>query len=128
MGAVFVLLLVGLYFATGGGDLPVVEQVSSPEASTLQMTSNEGALLALLIFAVVGMIIGMGVGIYAIFWFLNREITRVQQQPNQQFELLSMGTEGNTTGALIANNALIIVVLMGAVMVVATILVLFILN
>jgi hypothetical protein len=59
---------------------------------------------------------------------LNREITRVQQQPNQQFELLSMGTEGNTTGALIANNALIIVVLMGAVMVVATILVLFILN
>jgi hypothetical protein len=128
MGGVFMLLLVGLYFASGGGKLPVVEQVSSPEASTLQMTSNEGALLALLIFAVVSMIIGMGVGTYAIFWFLNREITRVQQQPNQQFELLSMGTEGNTTGALLANNALIIVGLVGVAMVVATVLVLFVMN
>jgi hypothetical protein len=125
IGGVFALLMVGLFFNISGGDLPIVEQVSSSDASVSSVTGDKGALLALLIVLVPGLVFGMGAGLYATFWYLNREVTRVQQQPNQQFELLSMGTEGNTAGAMIANNALMIVVGAGALMLAVTIAVLF---
>lgn len=112
---VVVLLLVGLFFTTSGG-LPIKEQVSSPEASTARMTSDEGVLFAIMVVGVLGAIGMMAVTIYIVMYFMNREIARVQQQPAQQFELLSMGPRGNTTGALLANNALYIVIGAGMIM------------
>jgi len=122
IGLVVILLLVGLYFTASGGSLPLTEQVSNPEGSTLAMTSNQGTMLAVLIVVVVGTILGMAVATYAIFWLLNKQVTQVQQQPNQPFELLSMGTEGNTAGTLLAENALLLVVLAGGAMVLVAVL------
>ncbi|KAB2903433.1 MAG: hypothetical protein KJ064_20650 [Anaerolineae bacterium] len=120
LGAVFVVLIVGLFFSASDNVLPTVQQVSSPEASTQDVTGTKGALLALLIVVVTGSIASMGAALYAILWFLNREVNRVQMQEPEPL-LLTMSTQGNSLGAALANNAFIIVALLGLVMTVAVI-------
>jgi hypothetical protein len=120
LGAVFVVLIVGLFFSASDNVLPTVQQVSSPEASTQDVTGTKGALLALLIVVVTGSIASMGAALYAILWFLNREVNRVQMQEPEPL-LLTMSTQGNSLGAALANNAFIIVALLGLVMTVAAI-------
>lgn len=120
LGAVFVVLIVGLLFSASDNVLPTVQQVSSPEASTQDVTGTKGALLALLIVVVTGSIASMGAALYAILWFLNREVNRVQMQEPEPL-LLTMSTQGNSLGAALANNAFIIVALLGLVMTVVVI-------
>lgn len=121
LGAVLVLLLVGAFFYQTGGGLPIVEQVSNPEASVTNASGDKGAQLAALIVVVLAIIPGMAVALYGALWALNREVTRAQQQPEQPFELLSFRTEGNTTGALVNNNILFIVIGVGVLMMAAVI-------
>lgn len=122
LGGVFALLLVGLFFTAVGAPAFYTPQVNSPEASTGQITGNQGILLALLILGVPGIIVGMGVSMYFVFWFLNREVTIVQQQPEQPFELLPAGTTIKTAQFGIANNAFFIILGLGLVMTIVTLL------
>lgn len=121
LGAVLVLLLVGAFFYQTGGGLPIVEQVSNPEASVTNASGDKGTQLAALIVVVLAIIPGMAVALYGALWALNREVIRAQQQPEQPFELLSFRTEGNTTGALVNNNILFIVIGVGVLMMAAVI-------
>lgn len=115
---IFVLLMVGLFFSTGGGEMSMTRQITNPEGSTLDMTDNQGAMLALLSAVITGSIFGMGATLYVIFWFLNRNVTRAQEAPNQPMELLAIGNnEEVSMTSLVANNALLIVGGLGAGMI-----------
>lgn len=126
IGGIFALLLVGLFFTMLDNPVPFVEQVRNPEASAQSITTDQGAQLAVLSLVVLLAIGGMATTLYAGFWFLNREVAHATQQPEQPFELLSMNPKAsNTTGALLANNALYIVIGLGGLMLVAALAVLF---
>jgi hypothetical protein len=59
---------------------------------------------------VVGSVVGMGGTIYGLVWFLNREVTIVQQQPDQGFPLLTPGEQGPALGNMIENNFKLILI------------------
>ena len=127
MAAVFVLLVVGLFFTTSSGDLSLARQVENAEGSTLDVTSNQGALIAIVTMVVIGSVFGMGGTIYGIFWFLNREVTIVQQQPDQGFPLLTPGEQGPVIGSFVEDNFKLILIgmLVAAPVLFAIIIVLF---
>lgn len=107
LGLIFLGLLIGLSFT--GGDtnlLPMARQVSNPQASTLDLTSDKGAQLTILSVLVIGSVVGMGATLYGAVWYLNRQVTLVKQEPAHPFDLLSLSTEGNTLGAALSRNAL----------------------
>lgn len=116
-GTIVLLLLIGLYFsASDSSNLPVVEQVSNAEGSVLVATSSQGTTLAILVFLVVGSIGMMSATIYAIVWFLNRQIAIVQQQPNEPFPLLAGGTDTRAIGSALADNVMTIMIIAGGLM------------
>lgn len=117
LGTVFVLLIIGLLFSSGAVHLEGTRQITNPEGSTLDMTDNQGAMLVALAVVVLGSTFGMGVAIYAIFWFLSWSVNRVQQEPNQPVKLLAVGGgEQVSVTELVANNALYIVIGLGGAM------------
>lgn len=115
LGAVFIVLMIGLLFSASENVLPTVQQVSSPDASTQDVTGTKGALLALLIVVVVSSVAAMGATIYGVLWFLNREVNRVQNQQPEPL-LLTMTPQGNSLGSALANNAFLIVAGLGLLM------------
>ena len=110
MALIFGLLIVGLFFTTSSSNLTLVRQVDNAEGSTLDITSNQGTLIAIVTMVVVGSVVGMGGTIYGLMWFLNREVTIVQQQPDQGFPLLTPGEQGEAIGSFIENNFKLILI------------------
>lgn len=127
MAVIFVLLLVGLFFSTSSGNLSAVRQVDNAEGSTVDITSNQGTLLAIVTMVVVGSVVGMGGTIYGLMWFLNKEVLIVQQQPDQGFPLLTPGEQGPAIGNFIESNFKLILIGMvaGAAVVFAIIILVF---
>lgn len=117
IGAVVALLLVGLFFTASGVPLPQTRQLSNPEGSALDVTADQGTLLALLVLGVPALILGMAIPLYVGTWFFNREINRAQNQANQPVELLQLGAPEAAPTAVLANNAFMIVVGVGVLMV-----------
>jgi len=116
VGAVIALLVVGLFFSVAFDGFPVVQQVSNPEGATGVVTQSKGATLFAFIVVVLGLIGGVTTTLALGLWLLSREVKQATEQPPQPFELLSMGTQGNSTGSLLVNNALYLVLGAGAVM------------
>ena len=50
------------------------EQVDTPEASTLQVAPSQAGLLVIVVFAALGGLVSMGIGLAAAFWFLHRSV------------------------------------------------------
>jgi len=127
MAVIFVLLLVGLFFTTSSGNLSAVRQVDNAEASTMDVTGNQGTLLAIVVMVVVGSVVGMGSTIYGLMWFLNREVLIVQQQPDQGFPLLTPGEQGPAIGNFVENNFKLILIgmVLGAPVIFAILILLF---
>lgn len=132
MGGIFILLMVGLVFtASSGVEPPFSRQISNAEASTIDLTDNQGALLALMLIVVPGLIVGMAIPMYILLGFLNKNVAEAQQRPPQPMNLLaplsSAGSEAtNPAEALnttLADNAMLIVAGLGGLMVVITLIV-----
>jgi len=122
ISGVAALLLVGLFFTAIGVSLPQTRQVNNAEGSTLDITSEQGAPLALLVLGVPGLIVGLAIPLYITLWYLNREVKKAELMPNQPMELLQIGGGGASEQnvpitTLLLNNALAIVVGLGVVMV-----------
>ncbi len=124
-GLIFIALVIGLIFNATQTPFPFIEQVSDPDASVFHASGNQGVLLAILVVVVTLSVGGMAAFTYAIMWLLNREVTRVSNQPNQPLELLSFRTGGSTaspgTESLLADNVVILVIVGGVVMLLAAI-------
>ena len=117
IGAVVALLLVGLFFTASGVPLPQTRQLENPEGSTLEATSDQGFLLAVLLLGVPAIIVGMALPLYGGVWFLNREVRRAEEQENQPLELLQLGSASVPTASVLAKNSFAIVLGLGLVMV-----------
>lgn len=77
IGFVFAALVIGGFFTISGGELPVVEQVSNPDASTLASGGGDKlAQLALVVFVSAGAIFSIGIALAVSAWFLNRQIVK----------------------------------------------------
>lgn len=128
LGLVFATLFVGLIFTQLGDSIvPIVEQTSTPESSTGNFTDDQSVQFAILIFLVVGSVVGMGVSLYIISWVLSREVIKAQEQPETPFELLSFSTETeeNTLGKALTDNALPLVIALGGGLTAVALLILF---
>lgn len=118
LAVVFIGLIVGLIFmdsGEGSSILPLKRQVSNDAGSTVDLTGTKGAMLFLLSAVVLGSIGGMAVPLALLLWIVNREVSKVQNQQPEPL-LLSMSPQGNSVGAMIANNAFAIIVLLGIFM------------
>jgi hypothetical protein len=115
-GVVFVILMIGLVFTTADNSIPFARQITNEAGSTIDISGGQGAMLALLSAVVLGGIGTMAGTLYAILWFLNREVARVQVQEPEPI-LLSMSLEEERTiGSSLANNSFLIVVALGGLM------------
>ena len=73
-----VVLIVGGALTTqifgGGGFLPVIEQTSNPGGSTAQVERWQAEQFFLLVGFLIVNMVGIGLTIAGIFWFLNRGV------------------------------------------------------
>lgn len=76
IGFVFAALVIGGFFTISGGELPVVEQVSNPDASVLARGDDKVPQLALVVVVAVGAIFSIGIALAVSAWFLNRQIVK----------------------------------------------------
>lgn len=113
---VFGLLVFGGYLVANGSGFGGAEQVSSPEASTLDYTDNQLAQLAVLVFLMIGGLVSIGVGLALTFWFLNREVKKATETSNRPFAF-SLKPEGNSIGAIIQENSFMIALTIGILLI-----------
>ncbi len=128
MGGVFALLMIGMIFSSSNGQFfPVSRQLSNPEASAIDLTKDQAAMLAVLTVVVLGAIGTFTVGLGLTVLLLNRQVATVQQQPAQPVELLASGGDFTSARNAIVNNAMLLVIIAGAAMLAITLLVLLLL-
>ncbi len=113
---VFIALVFGGYAIANGQGLPTTEQVSSPEASTLEATQSQQTTLGLVAIVVIASVGGMGFLMAVIVWLLNREVTKAHQEDNHPFSF-SLDPEGNSVGAIIQENPFMIAITLGIIFV-----------
>lgn len=121
-GAIFLALLIGGYVVAAGPGLPTVEQVTNPEGSVISATDSQLGLLALIVIGVLFGMIVMGAGMAGLVWFLSQGVTTVGHQSDNPFNF-SLRPEGNSIGTLIQQNSMKIIVTLGALLIIAFILV-----
>ena len=84
---ILVLLFVGgalttMFSGSGSsGLLSPIQQTTDPAASTIQAEPWQAEQLFLLVVFVLLSMVGMGIGIAIIMWFLDRKITAVRAMP-----------------------------------------------
>lgn len=101
---IFAALLIGGYAINSERGLPAVEQVTNPNASTLDFTGSKVGLLAVAVIVVVGATIAVGVGITGLFYVLSREVKRAELSNTTPFSF-SLKPEGNSVGTIVQENA-----------------------
>jgi hypothetical protein len=73
---------------SSSGTLPGVNvQTSNPDASVLIPTPQKGAMFIGVIVVLFVLIGGMGTGLAAVVWFVNRQVVTAKALPNQGFSL-----------------------------------------
>jgi hypothetical protein len=106
---IVVLILIGSGFLTiqlsrsSGGALPGMRvQTENPEASVLVATSQKGTLFFLFTGFVLFNLVGIGVTLAVIFWFLNRSVNRAKVRPNSGFDFSLSPAKPNSLGGTLA--------------------------
>jgi hypothetical protein len=112
----FLGLIGGAALASGDAGLPLLRQVSNENASTIDSTPEKSQLLALAVLVTVGSLVGMGVGLAGLFYFLNRQVKTSGEVESKPFDF-SLETEGNSLGAVIQQNAFMIALTVGLLLV-----------
>lgn len=110
MFIVIVLILIGSGFLSiqlsqqaRSGALPGMRvQTDNPEASVLVTTPSKGALFLGFAGFVLFNLVGIGVTLAVIFWFLNRQVARVRNQPNHEFDFSLTPSRPNSLGGALA--------------------------
>jgi hypothetical protein len=115
-------LLIGGLVMLGVFNLPTVEQVSNPEASTKVATNDKLVTFSVVLIGLTGAIISMGAGLALLLWFLSREGTKISQLPDNPFAF-SLNAEGNSIGTVVKKNSMLVSVLIGVGMVVTLVLI-----
>lgn len=111
---IFGALVFGGFLVATDQSIPVVTQVTNPEASALEATDSQLATLALVVIGVIVVTGGMGTGLAVTFWFLNREVKRAEEQEVRPFEF-TLKPEGNSIGSVIQQNTFIVAFTIGIV-------------
>jgi flagellar basal body-associated protein FliL len=81
---VVVLLILGGYLSVaiskqGAEAVPGIKvQTENPEASPFSVTTDKGAAFFLFIMVSLGSVVGMGVTLAILFWFLNRGVAKAR--------------------------------------------------
>ncbi len=109
---VIVLILIGSGFLTtqlasraSDAVLPGMRvQTTNPAASALAITPDKGTLFFLFAGFVIFNLVGMGATITALFWFLNKQITKAKQAPNQEFSFSLSANNPNSVGGALARR------------------------
>ena len=68
-------------------------QVDTPDASTLQVAPSQAGILVIVVFAALGGLVSMGVGLTVLFWFLHRSVVESKNAGAAQ------AAEANSTAA-----------------------------
>lgn len=113
---IFIVLVFGGYAAANGLGLPTVEQVSDPRASVFELTDSKLTLFALAAIGSIAAVAMTGVGITGLFWFLSREVKKVETEPGTPFSF-SLNPEGNSVGAMIQQNSFMIAITIGILLI-----------
>ncbi|MCC7445888.1 MAG: hypothetical protein IT324_00660 [Anaerolineae bacterium] len=79
----------------------VLTQTNNPEASVTTVTPEKGAIFFIFVAIALGSVVGMGVTIAIIFWFLNRQVARAKQSPNEGFNFTMNAATPNSVGGLV---------------------------
>lgn len=114
---VIAVLIGGGYLSTvlsrqGAQAIPgVLTQTNNPEASVTTVTPEKGALFFIFVAIALGSVVGMGVTLAIIFWFLNRQVTRVKQLPNEGFDFTMNAARPNSVGGLVTARPAITITL-----------------
>jgi hypothetical protein len=121
-------LIIGGLFILGGGELPVTEQVSNPEASPAEGTGEQIFLLVVIIAVVVGGIVVMGGGLAFLFMMMNRGVARVEDEEDRPFSFaLSAGSSedgaASSVGTIIQRNSFALSVVGGIVLMLVLVLI-----
>ena len=87
-----VLLILGGYVSLaisqqGAGAIPGLQpQTNNPNASVMMVTPMKGAQLIIFTVIALGSVVGMGVVLALIFWLLNRQVVKVEKEPDAQLK------------------------------------------
>lgn len=111
-GLIFAVLLIGGLFTLGVIDLPVVKQVTSPDASTSVTTDTKLTQFALVTVGALGGIISIGAGLSIMLWAINRANARLQAAPDNPLSF-SLKPEGNSIGAFLQKNSFFVSIAVG---------------
>jgi hypothetical protein len=124
--AIFLLIVIAVLlgggllsysFTQGEAQIPGMRvQTTNPEGNALVVTPNKGAWFFIFAGAILTSVVGFGATIAALFWFLNRQITRAEKAPKQEFDFTLNTDRPNSIGTVItrtpsATIAIIIVTL-----------------
>jgi hypothetical protein len=114
---VIAVLIGGGYLSTvisrqGANAVPgVLSQTNNPEASVSTVTPEKGAIFFIFVAIALGSVVGMGVTLAIIFWFLNRQVVRAKQQPNEGFNFTMNAAQPNSVGGLVTARPAITITL-----------------
>jgi hypothetical protein len=84
-----ILLIIGGYLSQSLSrqDMSAVPgvrvQTENPNASVFTVTADKGAYFFIFTAIALGSVVGMGVTMAIVFWFLNRQVARVKQMPEK---------------------------------------------
>ncbi len=103
-GLVILVLAGGALTAGLGASIPTIIQSTDPNASPFAATPEQANLLLFWIGFVIFNLLGAGITIMALFWFLNRQVKIANEMPNRaeriaQEETDALG-EGQDANAL----------------------------
>jgi len=104
---VIAVLIGGGYLSTvisrqGARAVPgVLTQTNNPEASVTTVTPEKGAIFFIFVAIALGSVVGMGITLAIIFWFLNRQVARAKQSPNEGFNFTMNAATPNSVGGLV---------------------------
>ncbi len=103
--------------AQGSQILPGVQvQTDNPDASTAAVTPQKGAIFLIAMVAIMGGLVTFGVLLAWLFWMLNRQVTKVRQQPDTGFDFSLNPAAPNSMGNVLTRRptvtiAVVVVVL-----------------
>jgi hypothetical protein len=89
---VVILLILGGYLSQaisqqGAGAIPGLHiQTDNPNASPSQVTAMKGAQFFVFTAVALGSVVGMAVVLALIFWLLNREVAKVEKEPDAKLK------------------------------------------
>jgi hypothetical protein len=79
-------------------------QTDNPDASTAAVTPQKGAMLLIATAVIGGSLVVVGGGLAWIFWMLNRQVTKVKQEPDTGFDFSLNPAAPNSIGAALTHR------------------------